>query len=204
MKTGKKYSNNSERVIIGQFYSIEAQQNKSTRTFGREEASGVGPGDQMDLWVDKYRPATSKSIIGQQGDKSNVNKLIIWLKNWNEANLNLAGKKRASKPAPWGTANDSGVWSKCALLSGPPGVGKTTTAHLVSKELGFDVVEMNASNTRSKRMLGECVGDILDTRSLTTLMGVTSKRVLLMDEVDGISGNEDRGGISELINLIKP
>jgi len=51
--------------------------------------------------------------------------------------------------------NDDGSWAKCALLSGPPGVGKTTTAYLVSKELGFDVVEMNASDTRSKKMLTE-------------------------------------------------
>lgn len=31
----------------------------------------------------------------------------------------------------------------------------------------------------------------------------TNKRVLLMDEVDGMAGNEDRGGIQELIALIK-
>merc|ERR1719341_2976870 len=33
--------------------------------------------------------------------------------------------------------------------------------------------------------------------------GVTSKRVLLMDEVDGMAGNEDRGGVAELIQLLK-
>ncbi len=32
---------------------------------------------------------------------------------------------------------------------------------------------------------------------------VNKKRVLLMDEVDGMAGNEDRGGVAELINLIK-
>jgi len=165
---------------------------------------------QVDLWVDKYKPANSKSIIGQQGDKSNMNKLKMWLKDWNKNHLNLAGKKGAPKPAPWGAANDNGAWAKCALLSGPPGVGKTTTAYLVSMELGYDVVEMNASDTRSKRMLGESVADTLNTTSVATMLGkgnenngVTSKRVLLMDEVDGMAGNEDRGGIAELINLIK-
>ena len=162
--------------------------------------------DEVDLWVDKYKPTNCKSIIGQQGDKSNMNKLQIWIHDWNKNNTN----KSASKPAPWGVANDSGAWAKCALLSGPPGVGKTTTAYLVCKELGYDVVEMNASDTRSKKMLGESVSDTLNTTSVASMMGkgnennaVTSKRVLLMDEVDGMAGNEDRGGVAELINLIK-
>ena len=69
---------------------------------------------------------------------------------------------------------------------------------------------MNASDTRSKRLLVERVSGSLNTTSLAFMMGesdskdsVTDKRVLLMDEVDGMNGNEDRDGISELINLIK-
>ena len=162
---------------------------------------------KVDLWVDKYKPVNSKSIIGQQGNRSNMNKLKIWLQDWNKNHLS---KKAAPKPTSWGAANDNGAWAKCALLSGPPGVGKTTTAYLVSKELGLDVVEMNASDTRSKKMLVENVSDTLNTTSLGSMVGrgnanniVLSKRVLIMDEVDGMVGNEDRGGISELIGLIK-
>lgn len=139
-----------------------------------------------------------------------MNKLKIWLKDWNKNHLNITGKKGAPKTSSWGAANDNGAWAKCALISGPPGVGKTTTVYLVSKEFGFDVVEMNASDTRSKRMLGECVADALNTTSVAMMLGkgnenngVTSKRVLLMDEVDCMAGNEDRGAIGELIKLIK-
>lgn len=167
----------------------------------------TSPGE-VDLWVDKYKPGNTKAIIGQQGDKSNMNKLKIWLRDWNKNHL--GGGKKAPKPAPWGAANDAGAWAKCALLSGPPGVGKTTTAYLVSKELGFDVVEMNASDTRSKKLLTGSVSDLLNTTSVANMVGsgrenekVTSKRVLLMDEVDGMAGNEDRGGIAELIQLMK-
>jgi len=171
--------------------------------------SSSGEAGATELWVEKYRPLSSKNVIGQQGDRSNMNKLKIWLRDWNSNHLSSNGKK-GSKPNQQYYGNDNGSWAKCALLSGPPGVGKTTTAYLVSKELGFDVVEMNASDTRSKKMLTGSVADTLNTTSVASMMGkgnencgVTSKRVLLMDEVDGMAGNEDRGGVAELIQLLK-
>jgi len=36
-----------------------------------------------------------------------------------------------------------------------------------------------------------------------TKQKITNKHVLLMDEVDGMAGNEDRGGLQELVNLMK-
>lgn len=85
-------------------------------------------------------------------------------------------------------------------------LGKTTTAHLVCKELGFDIVEFNASDTRSKKQLQSCVSELLSTTSLSPFLGgksVTKNHALLMDEVDGMAGNEDRGGVQELVQLIK-
>lgn len=93
-------------------------------------------------------------------------------------------------------------------ILGPPGVGKTTTAHLVSKELVFDIVEFNASDTRSKKLLKEEVSGLLSNTSMHGYANGTAakpsrRRVLIMDEVDGMAGNEDRGGVAELIALIK-
>ena len=80
------------------------------------------------MWVDKYRPTSTKQIIGQQGEKSNAKKLARWLQNW-ERNY---GQGRGRKASGWGSQEDGSVfWA--ALLSGPPGVGKTTTAVLVCK-----------------------------------------------------------------------
>uniref|UniRef100_A0A1B0DBH0 Uncharacterized protein n=1 Tax=Phlebotomus papatasi TaxID=29031 RepID=A0A1B0DBH0_PHLPP len=79
-------------------------------------------------WVDKYAPATSKQIIGQQGAASNLVKLTNWLSKWYS---NHDGKKKLQRPSPWAKSDD-GAFFKAALLSGPPGVGKTTTNH--SKE----------------------------------------------------------------------
>jgi len=82
------------------------------------------------MWVDKYRPKSTKQIIGQQGEKSNAKKLARWLQNW-EKNY---GQTEGRKAAGWGGrggSQEDGSSFRAALLSGPPGVGKTTTAVLV-------------------------------------------------------------------------
>ncbi|CAK1548725.1 unnamed protein product [Leptosia nina] len=167
------------------------------------QASNAAPLSLM--WVDKYKPQSIKHIIGQQGEASNVKKLINWLTNWYVNRKNMPKVKRN----PW-AKNDDGASYKAALLSGPPGVGKTTTVSLVCKELGFDMVEFNASDTRSKNLIKEQISELLSTNSLsgyargqTGKLAVTKKHVLVMDEVDGMAGNEDRGGLQELISLIK-
>lgn len=184
---------------------IEATPHPSEESRTAKPVTDVKP-ETFSLWVDKYKPTNIKQIIGQQGEKSCVNKLLKWLKNWHS---NHSGNKKLNRPSPW-AKNDDGAYFKAALLSGPPGIGKTTTAHLVSKELGFDVVEFNASDTRSKRLLHDEVSELLSTKSLSPFFTgdkkhqkVTKNHVLVMDEVDGMAGNEDRGGVQELIQLIK-
>ncbi|KAJ7326672.1 hypothetical protein JRQ81_016431 [Phrynocephalus forsythii] len=159
-------------------------------------------GEQL-LWVDKYKPASLKAIIGQQGDQSCANKLLRWLKNW----YKNTSQDKQGKPSKFGSKDD-GASFKAALLSGPPGVGKTTTASLVCEELDLSYVELNASDTRSKNGLKEVVAESLNNTSIKGFCSgvsssVSKKHVLIMDEVDGMAGNEDRGGIQELIDLIK-
>ncbi|XP_073502084.1 replication factor C subunit 1 isoform X2 [Phyllobates terribilis] len=158
------------------------------------------------LWVDKYKPTSVKAIIGQQGDQSCANKLIRWLRDWHR-NHSTDEKKPAVKYNRFG-GKDDGSSYKAALLSGPPGVGKTTTAVLVCEELGYNYVELNASDTRSKNSMKDVVAESLNNTSIKgfysgTSKVVNSKHVLIMDEVDGMAGNEDRGGVQELISLIK-
>ncbi|XP_007652805.1 replication factor C subunit 1 isoform X3 [Cricetulus griseus] len=154
------------------------------------------------LWVDKYKPTSLKNIIGQQGDQSCANKLLRWLRNWHKSSPEEKKHARFSKHS----SKDDGSSFKAALLSGPPGVGKTTTASLVCQELGYSYVELNASDTRSKNSLKTIVAESLDNTSIKgfyTRRATPSKHALIMDEVDGMAGNEDRGGIQELIGLIK-
>ncbi|KAK2817008.1 hypothetical protein Q5P01_025199 [Channa striata] len=175
---------------------------------GTSSSASVTGNDASLLWVDKYRPRSLKTVIGQQGDHSCANKLLQWLKNWHHHHSGGASKPPAARFGKFGGAKDDGSGFKAALLSGPPGVGKTTTAALVCEELGFSYVEMNASCTRSKNSLKEVVAGSLNNTSIENFykgisQTVSSKHVLIMDEVDGMAGNEDRGGIQEMIGLIK-
>ncbi|XP_072239367.1 replication factor C subunit 1 [Leuresthes tenuis] len=172
-----------------------------------QRPSPSGEGASL-LWVDKYRPQSLKTVIGQQGDQSCANKLLRWLQNWHKHHGSGSGSKPAARFGKFGGGKDDGSGYKAALLSGPPGVGKTTTAALVCEELDFSYVEMNASCTRSKNSLKEVVSESLNNTSIEnfykgTSQTVSSKHVLIMDEVDGMAGNEDRGGIQEMIGLIK-
>ncbi|KAM7155681.1 replication factor C subunit 1 isoform 1-T1 [Molossus nigricans] len=157
------------------------------------------------LWVDKYKPTSLKTIIGQQGDQSCANKLLRWLQNWHKSPSEDRKHAKFGKYA----SKDDGSSFKAALLSGPPGVGKTTTASLVCQELGYSYVELNASDTRSKNSLKEIVAESLNNTSIKSFYSsgaapsASMKHALIMDEVDGMAGNEDRGGIQELIGLIK-
>ena len=105
------------------------------------------------------------------------------------------GKTFSSPNGPW----------KAALLSGPPGIGKTTTATLVAKESGRDLLELNASDARSKKALSESLGDVTGSQVLNFKGGgskTAKKRCIIMDEVDGM-GAGDRSGMAELIKMIK-
>ncbi len=121
------------------------------------------------MLIDKYRP---KSIVAMVGNEYSRLEVLRWLTNW----------QRGSKPM---------------LVVGPPGVGKTTLVKALANDLAYEVIELNASDERTKDRLESII------RPLFTNTNIYSRKVLLfLDEVDGIHGNYDRGGISTLLNLL--
>lgn len=66
-----------------------------------------------------------------------VKQLHDWLARWNEQFLNSGNSSNK-----WKKQNDSGA-KKAVLLSGTPGIGKTTSAKLVSQMLGFKTFEVS-------------------------------------------------------------
>src|SRR5919108_3377503 len=89
--------------------------------------------------------------------------------------------------------------SRPLLLVGPPGTGKTTLVHALARQLDYDVVEMNASDMRNKEALQARITPVF--QNTANLIG--KKIMLFLDEVDGISGREDTGGLDAIIDLMK-
>jgi len=87
---------------------------------------------------------------------------------------------------------------KAAILYGPAGSGKTSIAYALANELKAEIIELNASDLRNRINLNNIVGNSSQQQSL-----FNKNKVILMDEVDGISGFYDRGGLQELISLIE-
>ncbi|KAI5120719.1 hypothetical protein M0805_006426 [Coniferiporia weirii] len=150
------------------------------------------------LWTTRYAPQGLKEICGNKGQ---VEKLQGWLHDWSSSVK--SGFKKPGK-------NGMNIF-RAVLITGPPGIGKTTSAHLCAKLEGFTPIELNASDARSKKLV-ENSTNIANT-SLDGWMGggnatnaagieITSKSCLIMDEVDGMSAG-DRGGVGALNALIK-
>jgi replication factor C subunit 1 len=76
----------------------------------------------------------------------------------------------------------------------------------VAKSLGFSLLELNASDNRSKKTIEGLLKDLSTSNSIKHYQDKDAsdkhKCVVLMDEVDGVSSN-DRGGLGALIMIIK-
>jgi len=88
--------------------------------------------------------------------------------------------------------------SKALLLYGPPGCGKTVIVESLAAEEGLDLIEMNASDFRSAEAIESRIG-----RSMGQASIFQRRKLFLIDEVDGLAGEEDRGGVGAIIQIIK-
>ncbi len=127
------------------------------------------------LWVERYRPKRIADVVGNDEAKT---AFVNWFNNAQRT-------------------------KKAVLLYGPPGVGKTTLVNAAAHEFGFRVIEMNASDTRSEKAITRVAGPATAFAALDTFSTKSKGNVLFMDEVDGIAGNEDRGGVSTILRIIE-
>ncbi|NLN72407.1 MAG: replication factor C large subunit [Thermoplasmatales archaeon] len=134
-------------------------------------------------WTEKYRPKTVRDVVG---NPKAVSDIMEWADDW-------------SKGAPK---------KKAAVLMGSPGIGKTSLALALASEMGWGLVEMNASDQRTGGAIRSVAlkgslsntfsdtGEYLDTRD-------GGMKLIVLDEADNIFGNADRGGVPAISELIK-
>ena len=124
-------------------------------------------------WPEKHRPQHLDAVVGNQDILRALKK---WVNSW------------ASKtPA-----------RRAALLIGPPGIGKTASVGALANDLDMELVEFNSSDKRNKDSIETLVWR---AASQQTLDG--RPRIILLDEVDGLSGTSDRGGVGAILKVIK-
>ncbi|MEK6875567.1 MAG: replication factor C large subunit [Nanoarchaeota archaeon] len=125
-------------------------------------------------WTEKYRPSC---FIDVKGQDLAIASIKAFIKNFNKI--------------PNG--------KKAILFYGPPGTGKTTIAYVTAIETSSEIFELNASDLRNKDSLEKILKPALEQRPISQKK---ISKIILVDEVDGISG-VDRGGLAELLALIE-
>lgn len=125
-------------------------------------------------WVFKYRPRRIDELVNQEEAKR---LFIEWLNSWFQG-----------KPG-----------KKAVLLYGPPGSGKNSLVEAAAKERGLELIEMNASDYRRSIDIERIA--IVSSRggSLKSDRG----RIIVLDEVDGVSATADLGALESILNLIE-
>jgi replication factor C large subunit len=121
-------------------------------------------------WAEKYRPAHLADIVG---NATAVRQIADWAKTWT----------KKSRPL---------------LLYGKPGIGKTSSAWALATDMGWDVIELNASDQRTAAVIERIAGAGSTTASLTG----ASHKLIVIDEADNLQGTSDRGGAKAIVDCI--
>jgi replication factor C large subunit len=122
-------------------------------------------------WAGKYRP---RRLLDLVGNAAAVKAMYEWARSWN----------REKKPL---------------LLHGKPGTGKTSAAHALAHDLGWEVIELNASDQRTREIIGRVAG----IGAVTASLSGAARKLILLDEADNLHGTADRGGAREILEVIR-
>jgi len=124
-------------------------------------------------WTVKHKPKSLDEIVG---NKEAIQTFVEWIKSWDKG----TPKKRA------------------AFIFGPPGVGKTVTVEALAADFKMELVEKNASDYRTEEAINRFAGL---ASQYSSLFG--GKRLILLDELDGLTGTADKGGVKAITDIVK-
>jgi len=120
-------------------------------------------------WAEKYRP---HHIAELQGNKEAIRRIVSWAQEWS-------------------------VGTKPLLIYGKAGIGKTSAVYALAHDMHWDIIELNASDQRTKAAIERVAGSA-STHSFTG-----NRRLILLDEADNLHGSADRGGAKAVVEIIK-
>jgi len=124
-------------------------------------------------WTVKHKPKSLSEVVG---NKDAIQKLVNWVKSWERG----IPKKRA------------------VFIYGPPGIGKTVSVEALANDYKMELVEKNASDYRTEDAVKRFAGLASQYGSL-----FGGKRIVLLDELDGLTGTADRGGVRAITEVVK-
>ena len=134
-------------------------------------------------WTERYRPGTLSEVRGN--DKAR-DAFAEWARSWDDHH-------------------------EAVILHGSPGVGKTSAAHALASDMGWETVELNASDQRTADVIERFAGRAARNATLGGSAAgggasggdTASRQLVILDEADNIHGNYDRGGASAITDLVK-
>ncbi|SIR88410.1 replication factor C large subunit [Natronorubrum thiooxidans] len=127
----------------------------------------------MSDWTEKYRPTTLSEV---RGNNKARDQLEEWARTWDDHRESV-------------------------IVHGSPGVGKTSAAHALANDLGWPVMELNASDSRGADVIEKIAGEAAKSGTLTG--GEAGRRLVILDEADNFHGNADYGGSAEVTRVVK-
>ncbi len=136
-------------------------------------------------WTEKYRPTTLSEV---RGNNKARDAFAEWAETWDEHR-------------------------EAVVLHGSPGVGKTSAAHALATDMGWETMELNASDQRTSDVVERFAGRAARNATLGGSAGRegqqhagedgVGRQLVILDEADNLHGNYDRGGSRAITDLVK-
>ena len=166
-------------------------------------------------WVEKYRPKSIKEMalptarLGRQRVKLNeeltnfLNQFFEERKRVNRENKRIREFNRTAIEKDQKEEKRIATEKAAVLLEGPPGIGKTSIVYALANDFNMEVIETNASDTRTRSTLERRLKETTKSRGIMDFITESKEKLILIDEIDGIYGVQDRGAIPTVIDLIQ-
>jgi replication factor C large subunit len=136
----------------------------------------------MTDWTERYRPTTLSEV---RGNNKARDALEEWAETWHDHR-------------------------EPTVVHGAPGVGKTSAAHALANDMGWEVVELNASDQRTADDIERFAGRASRNATLAGSVGGGSdgdgsggRQLIVLDEADNIHHQYDHGGTRAVTGLLK-